>query len=277
MHRHDSSTFCRGANSTAKPEVSEQDQAASDNDPVVTSSDEEPSFDDGEADYERAARAQAVTASASDRADPLPTKLPDGKLQYSSAGGAGAASAVLRGAVAGVQIDDDFAAALPAADATESTAKQAAHAPDKPNDVNAAAGDGKGTKAQRHGVKQRGGAAGAAEARFQARLAELQDAAAYHTRALRVEAVKQQIAAAGSKLLEAPQEHVGQLRLLLELGLDSDSQVRLALACSTLHNRSHLLDRHLQAAFCQLVRTCMGNQRLREDCGRVNTTCTGSS
>ena len=65
------------------------------------------------------------------------------------------------------------------------------------------------------------------EGSFQARLADLQDASAFHSRTLRLEEIKRQIASAGSKLMADPMENLSQLRLLLELGLDSDSQVDL--------------------------------------------------
>lgn len=68
--------------------------------------------------------------------------------------------------------------------------------------------------------------AGRTEATFQKHLAGLRDAESFHSRAARLEQIKQEMAVAGSKLLAEPAENLPQLRLLLELGLDSDPHVR---------------------------------------------------
>ena len=67
---------------------------------------------------------------------------------------------------------------------------------------------------------------GKREAQFQQRIAGLRDAQAFHNDAQRVEGAKQEIAFAASKLLEAPEENLAQLRFLLELGLDGNVEVR---------------------------------------------------
>lgn len=56
-------------------------------------------------------------------------------------------------------------------------------------------------------------------------MASLRDAQAFHNDAQRVEGAKEEIAFAASKLLEAPEENLSQLRFLLELGLDDNVEV----------------------------------------------------
>ena len=183
--------------------------------------------------YERSARTHQSHAADKKPVDLLPFKTPDGELQFDRSRSR-AASALFAGSVAGISIVDDLA---PAADAPASEG-----APD----AAARVGPGTASKPEKAGVAEpsaqheppelhggtgqprrarKSGASDREEARFQARLAELQDARAFHSRAVRVEQVKHQIAAGGSKLLEDPGEHLPQLRLLLELGLDADSQV----------------------------------------------------
>lgn len=63
------------------------------------------------------------------------------------------------------------------------------------------------------------------EAQFQRRLAELREVQEYHSAQDLIEKVKEGIAIAASKLLEAPEENLSQLRLLLELCLDDRGEV----------------------------------------------------
>ena len=67
----------------------------------------------------------------------------------------------------------------------------------------------------------------AAESGVRRRLAALQDARAFHSEVTRRDEVKAQIAAAASKLLLAPESHLAELRLLLELASDADTHVRI--------------------------------------------------
>jgi hypothetical protein len=54
----------------------------------------------------------------------------------------------------------------------------------------------------------------------------LQSARVYHSKAMRRQALQQQIAANSSKLLEDPESNLSSLRALLELTLDEDTVVR---------------------------------------------------
>jgi hypothetical protein len=185
---------------------------------------------EGEEAYERGARARQPRSDAK-LANALPFKMPDGTLRFERARGRDAATAVLASGIAGVTVVDDLASAADAVPATAGAdAPQADKVPNarpRPSDA-APAPQAEAPEATQRAAPtpRRAPPPGQVhDAKFRAKLAELQDAQAFQDRAARVEAVKQQIALAGSKLLESPQENVAQLRLLLELGLDQDTQV----------------------------------------------------
>lgn len=111
------------------------------------------------------------------------------------------------------------------------------------------------------------------EAQFQQRVASLRDAQAFHNDAQRVEGAKEEIAFAASKLLEAPEENLSQLRFLLELGLDDNVEVPRCLH-TTLSRVSGVHDTTLIAA-TEGDLGCLGPGAVDQGLGSAARRCRG--
>lgn len=194
------------------------------------------------ADYERSARVQQQASQADRKADVLPVKLPGGKLHYEHSQShtpQAATGIVLQHAVEGISISED-----PQASKQE---RSAAHdAPEVPRKHDGAPMPAPPPPPPRIAAARR--------PQWQARLAALRDAQAYHSRTEHIASAKEQMAAAASKLLEDPQANLGHLRLLLELGIDDDAQARCPAMLARGHNphACHNRQRH-GAALLALV------------------------
>eukprot|EP00892_Ulva_mutabilis_P009669 jgi/Ulvmu1/7074/UM033_0135.1 len=209
-----------------KPEKEKkrQDRGAEAKPQTTTDSAEEdadaPASDEEE--YEREARSTNEPEQAKGTADLLPFKNRDGELIYDkskSAVGRLAADSF----VPGVSITDDAAGV----DENEEDGGSSEDE-EEPDDEQPAADAGEQAHATNGRIALQNGASVQVQKRRKAdaRLEALQEAATFHSKAARREELSQQIAVAASKVMEAPEEQLPALRLLLELALDTDAMVQ---------------------------------------------------